>query len=1582
MSVSLTKENSGSTEAYFLWEINNINFLKGMLYLTDIAQQGNSNSAILKYQLHSSESPVGSHIFEGLGAGEYYAELTIIDKNNVMYTSELPNFFVYEVKAPVIDTVSPKDSSFTITLRGYENSLLNGQSIDKVNFILFGRQKKIIEGELSFSGGTSDKLNIVMPYSSNNIYNLTNYGIKNGWYYEIACFYTDNNNVSGEISNTKVSTPTNTPNQITNVSAHYDYSNKKLIINYTNPDDVDEWIAKTVRATITYGLAQSQIFYFNETSLNFSLLGQQIVFNESVVSANTMLPLPADTLFKLTLCMESTIYGYGDEESEYIECMVPTRFCSEPSAISDPEYTVGDKTFAATFTKSNLTQYNVTVKMTLTNDYNSTTVINNYTSGAIVDVDNGRKYTSNLQIFYTTKTGPSITFGPCTEDVIHFDYDFIPHGKADAPSNLLVTYGDGSFTLTWDEPASFNGYILDAYELSYNNFTTSILTGSNRSFSSTEYNSGVKYPFKIRAATKSYDLDFYSGTELTKGNQSPIDVYPLKKPVKPILDTQTPGDTVSSITFHDDSLYNGVVKQYNYTVGNEAGIISSGETSKTFTGLTNNYRSDISLTVVTTSGAGTSTVNTQESEPLNFSTTPFKMSDVPVLSAVPYEDNVVLSWQNNNPTQILGYDVKYDVEYKLSSASNWNTSYVDKSSPLTIPQLTPNSVYDFRIRSKVYNLENAEIKYSKYSDDSEVLSSRPFKYTNAPTMDITAGNETITIKLTPPVTPNDNYYAAQTYYAEAVLISDSSKITTTNSTASTLTFNLSNLSDYVITGWYDTLNTETNTPYLSNKVSNEVAPFDPSNVPELYCTPDNGKIKLSWDDGNMYGLDKTYQVSSNSDGNWSVWSDIAPVESSGSQKNNYSIEFKQTNGESKSYKIQAVILNAGKTYYSVSNVVTVTPFTKASAPVLVSYVSSDKKITLKWSAPAELGGLPLLRYEVKKDSDAWTPVCKALSYDFATDLVNGQNYAFSVQVVTDNSVNQDNLSYVNEIFGSSQLIQYARPYAEPTISLDAVVSLDSKLKLNWTQDLGGHIFDHYKIYYNGSNDDDITTSDLNYTIEPLINGTNYNCEVEVYVKDENDNAATLLVSKKSNAKTNIPYKPADSPKNLTSDPFDTNVTVEWKSGELNGLPLLRYEVKKNTDVNWTSVGVNVSKNFPFLLNGTEYEFKVRAVTTNSYYMSDPNSATAEVTGAEASIKNIPYLPLEAPLIIDCVAKDKSATLSWNQPTLLGLDLDHYEVSGGVLPAPVSVGTLLTYTFTGLTNNTEYPFYVKAVANHVYKGTITSDNSEEVRKIPFKLPDPVTGLVCSAVNKVLTITFNNPSTSSVNNGLAQDYKYRLNNNQDYETIVSGGTVDITAYGSSTITVNVYARIHDPNNPNNDTNSVYSLVNSINVVNSNLASDIQNLTAKSGDTQLTLNWENLGSGSTFYVVRITDSGSSELAETTTATTATITGLENGKLYTYNVYASQDDMLQIKAKPIGPPIINSVINNGNTFNTDINLNGDTNLYISIIAINSSNNIEIIGPALYTNKLNTIVGNSSSYIAYTIIAVNSVGAKKYPIT
>ena len=115
-------------------------------------------------------------------------------------------------------------------------------------FILFGR-KTNANGFVTGSG-TTQNLNIVKDYNPSNTYTLDSYDeIQNSWQYEIACFYTDNKGVSGDISNTKVATPTNRPNKIKNVEAIYDYSNKKLIIKYTNPDDITQWTPKTVRAT-------------------------------------------------------------------------------------------------------------------------------------------------------------------------------------------------------------------------------------------------------------------------------------------------------------------------------------------------------------------------------------------------------------------------------------------------------------------------------------------------------------------------------------------------------------------------------------------------------------------------------------------------------------------------------------------------------------------------------------------------------------------------------------------------------------------------------------------------------------------------------------------------------------------------------------------------------------------------------------------------------------------------------------------------------------------------------------------------------------------------------------------------------------------------------------------------------------------------------------------------------------------------------------------------------------------------------------------------------------------------------------
>jgi hypothetical protein len=191
------------------------------------------------------------------------------------------------------------------------------------------------------------------------------------------------------------------------------------------------------------------------------------------------------------------------------------------------------------------------------------------------------------------------------------------------------------------------------------------------------------------------------------------------------------------------------------------------------------------------------------------------------------------------------------------------------------------------------------------------------------------------------------------------------------------------------------------------------------------------------------------------------------------------------------------------------------------------------------------------------------------------------------------------------------------------------------------------------------------------------------------------------------------------------------------------------------------------------------------------------------------------------------------------------------------------------------------------------------------------------------------------------------------------------------------------VRDPNNTNNDTNSFYSLPNSINLTNSSLSSGIQNLTATSGDNQITLNWENVESGSIYYVDWVKPDGSVVNVATVTQLTTTITALENGTSYKYNVYASKDDMLQISATPIGKPIIISVVATNNyTFTTNINLNGDSKVYIMIIAVTSTGNLEVLGNKYFTAQSNTIVGSPTvTYTKWVTVAVNNAGSITFPL-
>jgi hypothetical protein len=157
------------------------------------------------------------------------------------------------------------------------------------------------------------------------------------------------------------------------------------------------------------------------------------------------------------------------------------------------------------------------------------------------------------------------------------------------------------------------------------------------------------------------------------------------------------------------------------------------------------------------------------------------------------------------------------------------------------------------------------------------------------------------------------------------------------------------------------------------------------------------------------------------------------------------------------------------------------------------------------------------------------------------------------------------------------------------------------------------------------------------------------------------------------------------PLNFTATPGDGQVALSWSAPASDGgSTILKYQVSKDNGTNWSDVGLNTTHTFTGLTNGTEYTFKVRAVNSAGY-------------GAETSVTAIPLTVATEPQNFTATPADGQVTLSWTAPESDGGNaITCYEVYKDGDDDWTDVGLDTSYTFTGLTNGTEYTFKVRAV----------------------------------------------------------------------------------------------------------------------------------------------------------------------------------------------------------------------------------------------------------------------------------------------
>jgi hypothetical protein len=1388
MSITLLQEFVASNEACISWSISAYAISqnsKPVLCLSDINQSGVNVFSTVKYLIRPNEIYQGTHTFTGLQPGSYNAEIVIITGNTSQASDPLP-VTVYQVDIPVFETdgIVSGNRKFTITLEQPNSDMTNGT----VTFVLYGQPILLGDTQNSFVG----IVNQVFPYVSSNTYVVDN-NIINNVEYEIVCFYTNSVNISGLLSQAELKRPTDAPNQITQIASIYNASYRTLTITHNLPSNAMDYDLVDCRATITDAENNVTYYYSSENSANLDPapnVADPVVFNMTNKSL-----LPVDVPFTVTLSVKNEVNLWGPVESPAIYCINTNDFSATPLSVSDLIFSVGLTSISIsdnnTYVKNNTYNINYTATVyeclpngntfgsaieTKTQTNNMNFEFTNLTTGQLY------KVLINLNYTYTFSNNTTATIEQNIMDTCY--KHFIPY---DIPNDLTLsaTPSDQDVTVNWLDitQQELNGFLLDHYEVSDDEITW-INKNTLLSHNFSGLTNGTSYTFYVRAVSNSGTSLYISG-ETINGQTASITSIPYGRPSNLTKVSQLPENEKCTVVWtitanpYNGGLFNAF--QASVNSGSYASIVPSfanDQYTYEFTGLNNLLTNNIAIRLVNNNQANANNVNTTKiSDSLHIYTVPFHLPAVPAnLAASPDTTSVTLSWTAVTPSSIIDNSVQYELYYKLQSDSVFTIVSNIATNSYIVTGLTSNSIYDFKIRSSIYN---SEVSTTFYSDFSAILSSRPFIYLNTPNMILEAGANTIVAKLSPNV--NNFFQTIFKYYATVSNIDGSNSNTivlsnVTNSNVQTITFTvlgdntqLIDLTQYKVEAYYQMLNTDNSQYYSSSEVDNVIRPFNPVLSPVLSSVSGNTVVDLTWDISVFAGYTINYYELSNDNVSW------APFTTSISQfRTNISTTIAGlTNGTSYDFYVRVVYEVNNETKTSTpSNMVTNIPYTISSAPTNVTTISASQQITLYWEQPTNLNGLDLDHYEVKLENGNWSDVGTNISHTF-TGLTNGQSYTMYVRAVTLNVLEGNVYVYgesasnygipsgvaIAPTFQASGTFMYPT-WDNPYRFVMAVNKLPGTLINNvWTETIG-------------SNTGGLPVTRYEYSIDNVNWTTMYNSpdsSVIVINTSENPGSAGFYLPPSAIGNTYdvrvravcthptlgempgtsyirqiLVYLNPTKPIINTNVAGDKSLTINWNSmlpyvsgsvtadGLMNGLPFTKFQVAVNNygnGTNWIDVGSNTSYTFTDLTNGTIYAPIVRAIGYDQYENSPEYTQMTTIYGDIATFsENAPYFAATAPTLNARVQGDTQIALTWNVPDLGGLSLVRYEMSLDGTSWTSSVGnsnytdslTTPSFVFTSLTNGQSYNLRVRAITSHPALGEITGVTFTSSAYVPYKV----------------------------------------------------------------------------------------------------------------------------------------------------------------------------------------------------------------------------------------------------------------------